>query len=149
MNWRRRGYELEGLFFGRPIRPFHLAVMIATASIGAVSIWLAKDPGKASEWFAHGLGATMIVSSVLLFVGWWWRSEWCAEWGLLLATGTWVTRTAYILTSGTGFLGYTNTPNTLTVASAFASLAWAVGAGGAYLLERYDHAVDQYDEYLR
>jgi hypothetical protein len=91
----------------------------------------------------------MLTSAVLLTVGWWWRNEWCAEWGLLLATGAWVSRAVYISLAGTGFLGYTDAPLQVSVVSAIVSLAWAVGAAGAYLLERYDHELARDDEYLR
>ena len=128
----RRGYELDTLFWGRPVRPFHLAVTIATAVIA----WTLLTTTPLQVWphtAVHAVGALAGVGAVSLLVGWWWRSERFAEWGLLLATGVWASRAVYAALSGEGLLIVDQWPSVLL------SLAWAVGAGGAYLLERYDH----------
>jgi hypothetical protein len=130
----RRGYELKGLFFGRPIRPFHLAVTIATFVI-AVSNITTMETTVLGHSVSHLLGFLALMSGVLLSFGWWWRNEWAAEWGLLLATGVWISRGIYIALTDENLyvLG--------TIGSVILSFAWAIGAGGAYLLERYDHMV--------
>jgi hypothetical protein len=130
-NRVRRGYELESLFLGRPVRPFHLAVTIATGVIA----WTLLTDGK-MDWVyhsaAHLIGLTAAVSSIFLTIGWWFRKEWFAEWGLLLATGVWASRAVYAAFAGQGLLVINQW------ASMLLSIAWAIGAGGAYLLERYD-----------
>ena len=148
-DWIRRGYELQHLFLGRPIRPFHLAVMLATGTIAYTQL-MSHNPGRYGmcncDWTGHALGWVAAAAAVFLFLGWWikpeWRGnqKWLAEWGLLLAVGVWLTRTVYVLISDAG--GLLNNP----VASAVLSFAWAVGAGGAYLLERYDHVMESESE---
>jgi hypothetical protein len=135
----RRGYELRGLFLGRPIRPFHFAVTIATTVIAVALL----ETGT-MDWFPHSVvhvvGAFSLMASVFLSYGWWFRNDTAAEWGLLIACGVWVSRAFYALIGGEGLL----IANQWT--SFFLSIAWAVGAGGAYLLERYDHQVSELDE---
>ncbi len=129
----RKGYELRTPFLGRTVRPFHLAVTIATSVI-AWSL-IRNDPGGSplAETLTHGVGWGALVAATLLTVGWWFRQETAAEWGLLVACGVWVSRAAYAALDGAGVLVVEQWP------SVFLSLAWAVGAGGAYLLERADH----------
>jgi hypothetical protein len=137
----RRGYELNSLFFGRPIRPFHLAVMLATGTIAYTLLFRhTRETSGFCQCDATGhlLGYVAVASAVFLLVGWWFRKEWFAEWGLLLAVGVWVTRMVYVLINSES----TGTFNS-TWASAFLSAAWAIGAGGAYLLERYDHMMEE------
>lgn len=136
----RKGYELEGLFLDRPIRPFHFAVMLATSTI-AVLLWIPSETIDGWEGpGSHVLAVAATNSALLLFVGWWFRNEWAAEWGLLLAVGVWVARAFYVLSTG-GESGVI-----VPWASATLSIAWAIGAGGAYLLERYDHETRGADE---
>jgi hypothetical protein len=128
----RKGYELRTPFLGRTVRPFHFAVTISTGVIAASNLtretvtFLGHIPSNLIGGFA-------LVAATLLTLGWWFRNDWAAEWGLLIATGVWATRAAYI--------GLTNESMYVfgTTASVVLSLAWAVGAGGAYLLERADH----------
>lgn len=125
---------MDALFFGRPVRPFHLAVTIATAVIAVSLTGSGQDVGWPDGAESIILGVAAAGSAASLTVGWWFRSDWFAEWGLLLAVGVWISRAVYVLiSSDTGIL---NNP----VLSSLLSVAWAVGAGGAYLLERLDHA---------
>lgn len=144
-NWLRRGYELKHLFLNRPIRPFHLAVAMSTGVVG-FSLISQSHPNKElygcyCDDAGHLLGWIGILASFLLFLGWFvkpeWKpnQEWFAEWGLLLAVGVWVSRSVYVLISDSS--GLLKNP----ILSSILSLAWAIGAGGAYLLERYDHAL--------
>jgi hypothetical protein len=124
----RRGYELNTLFLGRRVRPFHLAVTIATAVVA----WTLHTPGSwAPDDPAQILTYAAAVSATALTVGWWFRSDRAAAFGLLLATGVWASRAVYAaLTTGTGV--FAGNP----WASVALSVAWTIGAGGAYLLER-------------
>lgn len=137
-GWIRRGYELNQLFFGRPIRPFHLAVMLSTGTVGYTLTKNYDETGRT----AFLLGVIAFIASGFLFLGWWikpnWNLDqrWFAEWGLLLALGVWLSRAFYVLISD--YSGLLNN----TAASIILSVAWAVGSGGAYLLERYDHVME-------
>ena len=73
------------------------------------------------------LGIVALISAVLLTLGWWLRDDGIAEVGLFVAAFVWLDRMFYYgLTSPT--------------APGFGlSLAWSVGACGAWLLEMYDH----------
>lgn len=138
-GWIRRGYELKRLFLGRPIRPFHLAVMLATGTVGYT---LLRSFSDEKGGMAFLLGIIASIASGFLFLGWWvkpnWKldQQWFAEWGLLLALGVWLSRAFYVLISD--YSGVLNN----TAASVILSVAWAVGSGGAYLLERYDHVME-------
>jgi len=141
MTQVRRGYELKTLFFGRPVRPFHLAVAIATFVVALSNLTVHNQ----NETFllhtsSLALGFIALLSSLFLIIGWWFRNEWFAEWGLLLAVGVWISRAVYIGLTDDGLLILG------TAAAVILSLAWAVGAGGAYVLERYDHVISDLDE---
>lgn len=124
---QRRGYELKSLFWGRPVRPFHLAVCIST---GAVFITNLDGLGTVLEGaVAYLVGAVAGVSALLLFLGWWFEKDVLAEWGLLLAAGTWSSRAMFAYLTHAGWFATT------------VSIAWVIGATGAYLLERYDHVI--------
>jgi hypothetical protein len=135
----RRGYELKTLFFGRPVRPFHLAVTIATAVVA-----LSNLTNSPETFLLHTssniLGAIALTSAILLTIGWWYTNDWAAEWGLLLAVGVWLSRGIYIGLTDDGLLVLG------TLAAVVLSFAWAIGAGGAYLLERYDHVIGEVNE---
>ena len=79
------------------------------------------------------VGVIALLSCVFLTAGWWFRNEWFAEWGLLLAVGCWSTRAMFSILHD----------SETTLAGPLLSVAWAVGAGGAYILERYDHVVSK------
>ena len=130
----RRGYELKTLFFGRPIRPFHLAVMIATSVVGVTNLQ-SDEETVLLHASSKILALFALTSAIFLIVGWWFSKETVAEWGLLLAVGVWVTRAVYIGITNDGLLVLG------TTAAVLLSLAWAIGAGGAYILERYDHII--------
>jgi hypothetical protein len=121
----RKGYELRTPFLGRPVRPFHFAVFIATAALAATNIDGVGTilTGPAS----HIVGVVASLAAALLLVGWVTEADRPAEWGLLLAAGVWVSRATFATLVGAGWFAVA------------LSSAWAVGAGGAYLLERADH----------
>lgn len=125
MNRLRRGYELGVHVFGRPVRPFHLAVMTATGAVAVANVFfggvvLTGDASVFVGWIATA-------SCVLLFAAWVTRRDTLAEWGLLLAVFVWASRAMFAVIIGSGWFAVT------------VSLAWVIGAAGAYLLERADH----------
>lgn len=131
-KWNRRGYELQTLFWGRPVRPFHLAVAIATSTV-AISNLLFEGI-VLQDNIGNIVGTVSLMASAFLVTGWWFGKEWLAEWGLILATGTFAARAAFSVLSVQAFNSF------------FLSIAWTVGAGGAYLLERYDNVTGKASE---
>lgn len=127
MDRIRRGYELKTLFWGRPVRPFHLAIAISTGTIALTNLFFSGI--ILSGTLGDVVGVTAAISCALLFIGWWGDNDWCAEWGLLLASGAWASRATFaILVNKDEWNGI------------LLSFAWLIGASGAYMLERYDHA---------
>lgn len=111
---------------GRTLRPFSLALFIATIVVVYQYEILEEGPGS----HTFDVLETMFASSAaaLLFFGWVLKSEAVHEWGLLLAAGVWAGRLAlYLLEQGPSAIGV------------YLSLAWFIGAIGAWTLEAYDH----------
>lgn len=113
---------------GRRVRPYALAASLASATLAAViltdsSVW--GDPGDGWSLAVAGIAAA---STVLLWVGFWARSNLLMRHGLLLSAAVFAARGAYIvLVSGNWWTGAL-------------SLCWTLSSGGAYLLE---HAWDR------
>lgn len=121
-----RGVELPWKILGRRIRPFSFALMLATL-VAAVEFAQAETgPGSGlTEAFAGGFGYLAVT---LLLLGWITVNDDLHDWGLLVAAGVWGGRaTLFFLDSEFDDVG------------AYLSVCWAVGALGAYALERYDH----------
>ena len=116
-----RGIDLPGSFLARKVRPFSLAVAVSTATVGWQQI-VDAGPGTGNV-VSHVVGAVAVVSVLLLIAGFWARRDAWVAFGLFLATGVWASRMFLTLILD----GVT--------ASAWFSAAWAVGAGGAWLLE--------------
>jgi hypothetical protein len=113
-------------FMGRPIKPLALALSLSMATIFWFNI--VANEGILVETLAGDVvGYAAGASSLLLFIGWWVKSQLMAEVGLLMSAGVWVSRAALIL-----ILGDWNT------ASFFFSASWVIAAVGAYLLEALD-----------
>lgn len=112
-------------FLGRPVKPLAFAVMMSVASVFWFNIVLESDVFAAS-FSSNFVGLAAGASTVMLFGGWWFRSQVLAEVGLLLATGVWVARTAALcLMYGPGDYGV------------WYSLCWVLAAGSSYLLEAW------------
>jgi hypothetical protein len=130
-QYLRRGYELKGLFWGRPVRPFHFAIMMATYVISAVGM-LIETQSELVRNAGFTLGFVSFVGASFLLIGWIFQKYWFSEWGLLISAGAWTENAVYVALRG-------DTVTALTPAAAvFISLAWVIGALGAYVLERYD-----------
>lgn len=131
--------EIPGLrVFKRTIRPFHAALALSTGTLGLIQFADTTLLSLTTEGDIIGVAA--LLSSALLTWGWWRRSNRSAEVGLALAAGVWAHRAALVLTTGSSLVGG-------PVFSAMFSLAWVVGAIGAWAMERYErvwsvHAVD-------
>jgi hypothetical protein len=129
----------------RRVRPFHLALTISTSVIAWVNLDVLRVShgrghhgiehlgieGHGVEWASRAdplLGLAALAAVILLVAGWMTPRPKLAEWGLCVAAGVWTARFFFAL-GGLTVLGQ-GWP------TAILSLAWAVGAGGSYLLER-------------
>jgi len=73
------------------------------------------------------IGWTALVITFMFWWAWWRRSNRFMAWAFFTAACVWFGRTIFItIESGPLVFGF------------FASIAWTVGAGGSYLLERFD-----------
>lgn len=116
------GYQ----FLGRPIKPLALAIALSMATIFWFNIVEQTGilvPTVAGNIVGYCAGA----SAVLLFGGWWAKSQVLAETGMLIASGVWISRAVFI-----GML------EEWYSYSFFFSVAWAMASVGSYLLESFD-----------
>jgi hypothetical protein len=79
------------------------------------------------------VGLVAGASTALLIAAWWFRSQKMSEWGLLLATGVWISRATGVLLVG----AYSQDPGAFWL-----SLSWAAAAAGAFLIESFDPKTD-------
>ena len=117
--------HLRRRLWGRKVRPYALAVSIATGVIA----WACLT-GIAVGRLLHGatgiiVGTVAVITVAALWWGWLAKSEAWMLRGLLWAAGVWAAITA-ILTADVGLINV----NTLL------SAAWVLASGGAWLLER-------------
>ena len=111
---------------GWGVHPFHLALTVSSGTVAVTNL------------FSHGIilvgavgdyvGVVAGVAAIVLFAGWVLRRPGLTEWGLLLAAGAWTSRAMF------AFLTSSDPWPTMLLSS-----AWAVGAAGAYIMERRDH----------
>jgi len=118
--------DLPWRIFGRLIRPYALAVSLATLVIvwsmvteAAVGQLLDQAPG-------HMVGTTAALAVALLWAGWWMRSDRLMRAGLIWTTGVWAT-VGTVLALDIG-----------SQPSMWLAWCWAVASGGAWLLETTD-----------
>lgn len=124
---RNDGRTLPWRFLGRAVRPYALAVSLATT----VSIW-SVSTDRAVGQLLDGLPGAVIaaygaVSILLLWAGFWvHRDTWMAT-GLLLSAGYWAAVGMVVLLE----------PG-ISLVSGWLALCWMVASGGAWLLEKVD-----------
>ena len=121
------GRSLPWRVFDRVIRPFSLAVSLATLVV-TVSILLGAQVGESLD---TGLPQMLIgvaggATTVLLWWGWWGRSLPAMNQGLLMSAGVWAAVGAEILLEGESW------------PSGLIALCWALASAGAWLLEVND-----------
>lgn len=118
--------ELSWHVWGRKIRPYALAVSLASAVVAWAILVRHDDAGSHLE-SGSGLivGWTALAAVLLLWWGWWAQSDRTMRAGLLLTAGVFAARAAIVwLDQGT------------VGAAWLLSVAWCVASGGAWLLER-------------
>lgn len=121
------GRTLPWRLFNRAVRPYSLAVSLATT----VSVW-SVTTDRAVGVLLDGLpGAVIsvagIVSVLLLWVGFWLSHDKWMRHGLLLSAGYWAVVGAVVIIE----------PG-VPLVSGWLALCWMVASGGAWLLEKVD-----------
>ncbi len=124
--------DLPWRLFGRLIRPYALAVSLATlvivwsiATEAAVGQLLNGPPGRI-------VAAAAAAAVALLWAGWLARSDASMRWGLFWTTGVWAA-VWMVLSLDIGFGSV----------SAMLAGCWAIASGGAWLLEATDRQDDE------
>lgn len=118
--------ELPRQVWGRKIRPYALAVSLASAVVAWAILVKHNDAGSHLESGSGVLvGWAAAAAVLLLWWGWWAQSDRTMRAGLLLTAGVFAARAAIVwLDQGT------------VGAAWLLSVAWCVASGGAWLLER-------------
>lgn len=118
--------ELPWQAWGRKIRPYALAVSLASAVVAWAILVRHNDAGSHLENGSGVLvGWAALAAVLLLWWGWWAQSDRTMRAGLLITAGVFAARAAIVFMEG----------GAGTIA-ALLSVAWCVASGGAWLLER-------------
>jgi hypothetical protein len=118
--------DLDYLVLGRPLKPVALGMAVLMLTLTVVNLLNLGDLGATS--FGDLVSIMSGASFITLMGGWIGKSQQAAEAGLLLACITYVLRSS--------FLFLTNGPSSHGV---YLGIGAAIIAGGAYLLEKWDH----------
>lgn len=124
---RTDGRTLPWRFLGRAVRPYALAVSLATT----VSIWSVSTDRAVGQlldgWPGAIIAAYGVIAVLLLWAGFWARRDGWMRAGLLASAGYWAAvGTVIILEPG------------VALVSGWLALCWMVASGGAWLLEKVD-----------
>ena len=121
------GRTLPWRFLGRAVRPYALAVSLATT----VSIWSVTTDRAVGELLDGLPGAVIaaygVIAVLLLWAGFWARRDGWMRAGLLASAGDWAAIGAVIMLE----------PG-VSLVSGWLALCWVVASGGAWLLEKVD-----------
>lgn len=120
--------NLRWQFAGRKIRPYAFGVTYLCAIYFIFNVFIGNTVGNlfdAQSPIALVVGSFSLVCFVLLTSAWWSRSDRLMRLGLLLSTGIFAARGAFVVLE----LG-------LAQLSAWVSLGLVLMSGGAWLLER-------------
>lgn len=118
--------ELPWQAWGRKIRPYALAVSLASAVVAWAILVRHNDAGSHLENGSGVLvGWAALAAVLLLWHGWWAQSDRTMRAGLLITAGVFAARAAIVFMEG----------GAGTIA-ALLSVVWCVASGGAWLLER-------------
>ena len=126
MNARTDGRTLPWRIFHRTVRPYALAVSLATAVVFCSMLTESGVGEVLDSWPGKAIGVAAGVTTVLLWVGWWTQRRWPMEQGLLLSSAVWAAVATVVLTEGASW------------PSGLLAIAWGVASGGAWLLEVND-----------
>lgn len=120
------GTELRRRIAGRAVRPYALAVSLATLVIAAATVTNVAV-GKLLDGLPGNLIAAMAVATVAaLWWGWWARSDRWMTHGLLWSAGVWAAVGTVLTWEGGAWV------------SAALAWCWVIASAGAWLLEADD-----------
>lgn len=115
--------QLRRMVLGRAIRPYAFAVSLSIV-VMATAIANGRAAGRLlSEWPGDILVFLSLLTSFMLWLGWWVRSDALMRNGLLWSTGVWAGISLILLVDGKSWV------------SGALGLCWVVASGGAWLLE--------------
>lgn len=118
--------ELPRQAWGRKIRPYALAVSLASAVVAWAILVRHDDAGSHLESEPGVLvGWAALAACLLLWHGWWAQSDRTMRAGLLITAGVFAARAAIVFMEGG-----------MGTIAALLSVVWCVASGGAWLLER-------------
>lgn len=118
----RPGSDLPWIAFGRQVRPYSLAVSLASSNV-AYLIVSGRSAWGGLDMYSLVLAGAAITGTVLLWVGFWARSLPALRHGLALTAAVFAARGAYIGVTSANW------------ATASLSFCFAIASGGGYLLE--------------
>lgn len=119
--------NLRWTVLGRPVKPVAFTLMMTMLVLTVANLAGVGILGLHS--MANFLAGVAVSTGVILFLGWWMRSQGLAEAGLLAASFVW---------TGRFWLALFLTDEPLIQEGTWFSLLWALVAAGSYLLERTD-----------
>lgn len=121
------GRTLPWTFLRRQIKPFSLAVSLATYVIFLATV---LEAGVGGVYLDQGIGKVIAVAAafatVLLWTGWWAQAKGLMDHGLLLASAVWSGVATVVLVEGSSWV------------FGLIAACWAIGSAGAWLLEVND-----------
>ena len=127
MTTPRDGRTLPWLVLDRAVRPYALAVSLATS----VSVWSVSTDRAVGQlldgWPGAVIAAYGVISVALLWAGFWARRDAWMRTGLLASAGYWAAVGAVIIME----------PG-VSLVSGWLAWCWVVASGGAWLLEQVD-----------
>lgn len=115
--------QFRRTLLNRAVRPYAFAVSLATA---VVSYGILTDQAvgrQLDEWPGHLIGVMGLVTVVMLWYGWWARSDTWMTRGLLWSTGVWAGVGTVLSIEGGAWV------------SGLLAWCWVIASGGAWLLE--------------
>lgn len=115
--------QLRRFILGRAVRPYAFAVSMATAVVSWAVLTDQAVGRRLDEWPGHLIGVMGIITVVLLWYGWWARSDVWMTRGLLWSTGVWAGVGTVLSIEGGA------------VVSGLLAWCWVVASAGAWLLE--------------
>lgn len=120
--------NLPWKFLGRQIRPYSFGVAYLCAVYFVFNIFVGQSVGTIFDDQSHialTVGSFSLICFVILVSGWWVKSDRLMRLGLLLSTGIFAARGAFVVIE----LGFAQL-------SAWVSLGLVIMSGGAWLLEK-------------
>jgi hypothetical protein len=111
--------------WGRAIRPVAFGIMLSMITVFVFYVF-AADTESAHNEYAEAVGYGALAVAIMLAAGWGSKNQKLLEWGLLFASGAWVSRWFLLL--------FTDKWDTVGF---YLTGCWIVVTAGTYLAERW------------